>query len=77
MTDAAAARAWLDAERANLVAVTAHAAGHGWPGHATRLAATLFRYLDTAAITPRPSPSTATPAAPPGAPATGLPKRPR
>jgi DNA-binding SARP family transcriptional activator/Tfp pilus assembly protein PilF len=42
-----AARAWLDAERANLVAVAAHAAGHGQPGHTTRLAATLFRYLDT------------------------------
>jgi tetratricopeptide (TPR) repeat protein/transcriptional regulator with XRE-family HTH domain len=43
---AADALAWLDAERANLVPVTAHAAGHGWPAHATRLAATLFRYLD-------------------------------
>jgi DNA-binding SARP family transcriptional activator/predicted negative regulator of RcsB-dependent stress response len=45
VTGPAAARAWLDAERANLVAVTAHAAGHDWPAHATRLAATLFRYL--------------------------------
>jgi tetratricopeptide (TPR) repeat protein/transcriptional regulator with XRE-family HTH domain len=45
VTEPAAARAWLDAERANLVAVTAHAAGHGWPAHATWLAATLFRYL--------------------------------
>jgi tetratricopeptide (TPR) repeat protein len=45
VTEPAAARAWLDAERANLVAITAHAAGHGWPAHATRLAATLFRYL--------------------------------
>jgi DNA-binding SARP family transcriptional activator/tetratricopeptide (TPR) repeat protein len=42
---AAAARNWLDAERANLVATTGHAAGHGWPGHAIRLAAILFRYL--------------------------------
>jgi DNA-binding SARP family transcriptional activator/Tfp pilus assembly protein PilF len=41
-----AARKWLDAERANLVAVSAHAAGNGSPGHATRLSATLFRYLD-------------------------------
>ena len=41
--DSAAARAWLDAERATLVAVTAHTAAHGWPGHTTRLAATLFR----------------------------------
>jgi tetratricopeptide (TPR) repeat protein len=41
------ARAWLDAERAVLVAVTAYAACHGWPDHATRLAATLSRYLVT------------------------------
>jgi tetratricopeptide (TPR) repeat protein/DNA-binding SARP family transcriptional activator len=46
VTDPALAQAWLDAERAALVAVTAHAASRGWPGHATRLAATLFRYLD-------------------------------
>jgi tetratricopeptide (TPR) repeat protein len=45
VTEPTAARAWLDAERANLVAITAHAAGHGWPAHATRLASTLFRYL--------------------------------
>jgi tetratricopeptide (TPR) repeat protein len=43
----AAARAWLDAERANLVAVTGHMADKGWPSHAIRLAATLYRYLDT------------------------------
>jgi DNA-binding SARP family transcriptional activator/tetratricopeptide (TPR) repeat protein len=42
----AAARAWLDAERAALTAVAAHAADHGWPSHATRLAAILSRYLD-------------------------------
>ena len=42
----AAARAWLDAERANLVAVAAHAAAYGWPAHTIRLAAVLFRYLD-------------------------------
>ena len=42
----AAAQAWLDAERANLVAVAAHAGARGWPEHAIRLAATLFRYLD-------------------------------
>jgi DNA-binding SARP family transcriptional activator/Flp pilus assembly protein TadD len=46
VTDSAVALAWLDAERATLVAVTVHTASHGWPGHATRLAATLFRYLD-------------------------------
>jgi tetratricopeptide (TPR) repeat protein len=45
VTEPTVARAWLDAERANLVAITAHAAGHGWPAHATRMAATLFRYL--------------------------------
>jgi tetratricopeptide (TPR) repeat protein/DNA-binding XRE family transcriptional regulator len=39
------ARAWLDAERATLVAVTAHAAADGWPAHATRLADTLYRYF--------------------------------
>jgi DNA-binding SARP family transcriptional activator/tetratricopeptide (TPR) repeat protein len=42
----AAARAWLDTERANLVAVVVHTAEEGWPGHTTQLAATLFRYLD-------------------------------
>jgi DNA-binding SARP family transcriptional activator/Tfp pilus assembly protein PilF len=41
------ARAWLDAERAVLVAVTAQAGIGGWPGHTTRLAATLSRYLVT------------------------------
>jgi tetratricopeptide (TPR) repeat protein len=45
ITDPAAARAWLDTERANLVAITAHAATHGWPAHATWLADMLFRYL--------------------------------
>ena len=42
----AAARQWLDAERANLAAAAGHTAAHGWPGHAIRLAAVLFRYLD-------------------------------
>jgi tetratricopeptide (TPR) repeat protein len=41
-----AAQEWLDAERANLIAVAAHAAEHGWPAHAIGLAGTLFRYLD-------------------------------
>lgn len=40
------ARIWLDAERATLVAVVTYSARHGWPGHAIRLAETLFRYLD-------------------------------
>ncbi len=39
------ARAWLDRERANLAAVVARCAGHGWPDHAAGLAGTLFRYL--------------------------------
>jgi DNA-binding SARP family transcriptional activator/tetratricopeptide (TPR) repeat protein len=42
----AQARGWLDTERAALVAVIVHAAEHGWPGHASRFAATLVRYLD-------------------------------
>jgi DNA-binding SARP family transcriptional activator/tetratricopeptide (TPR) repeat protein len=41
-----AARAWLDTQRATLGAVVAHAARHGWPGHAVALAAALFRYLE-------------------------------
>ncbi|WP_097319789.1 ATP-binding protein [Paractinoplanes atraurantiacus] len=44
--DAGSARHWLDTERATLVAVTAHMAGEGWPGHATGLARILFRYLN-------------------------------
>ena len=43
----AEALAWLNAERASLLAVAVHAAEQGWPGHAIRLSATLFRYLDT------------------------------
>ena len=46
LTDPAAARAWLDAELPTLVAVVAHTADHGWPGHATRLATAIFRYLE-------------------------------
>ena len=45
--DPAAARAWLDTERAVLVAVSTHAAAGGWPAHATGLAGTLYRYLET------------------------------
>jgi len=47
VTESAAARAWLDAERATLVTVMVYAAGHDRPGHTTRLSATLWRYLDT------------------------------
>jgi DNA-binding SARP family transcriptional activator/tetratricopeptide (TPR) repeat protein len=39
------ARGWLDREMACLTAVTAHAAEHGWPGHAIRLARVLNRDL--------------------------------
>jgi DNA-binding SARP family transcriptional activator/tetratricopeptide (TPR) repeat protein len=46
LAEPAEARTWLDAERANLVAVAAYAAGHGWPGDAIRLASTVFRYLE-------------------------------
>jgi tetratricopeptide (TPR) repeat protein/transcriptional regulator with XRE-family HTH domain len=45
LADPAAAREWLDGERVALVAAAAHTAAHGWPGHATRLAATLASYL--------------------------------
>jgi tetratricopeptide (TPR) repeat protein len=44
---AAEARAWLDAERATIVAVAVHAARQGAPGYTTRFAATLYRYLET------------------------------
>ena len=46
LADPAAARAWLDAKRTTLTAVCAHTAAHGWPGHTTGLASTLFRYLE-------------------------------
>jgi DNA-binding SARP family transcriptional activator len=45
LADPAAARDWLDAERAALVAAAGHAAARDWPGHAVRLAATISRYL--------------------------------
>jgi DNA-binding SARP family transcriptional activator len=45
MPGEAAARAWLDRERANLVAVVVHCAGHGWAAHAKGLAGTVYRYL--------------------------------
>jgi DNA-binding SARP family transcriptional activator/Flp pilus assembly protein TadD len=51
LTSPAAALAWLDAQRSTLVAVAAHAADHGWPGHAIGLAATIFRYLDVGHFT--------------------------
>jgi tetratricopeptide (TPR) repeat protein len=45
MAGAGDAIAWLDAERANLVAAGARAAHDDWPAHAGRLAATLSAYL--------------------------------
>jgi DNA-binding SARP family transcriptional activator/tetratricopeptide (TPR) repeat protein len=51
VTSPAAALAWLDTHRSILVAVAAHAADHGWPGHAIGLAATIFRYLDVGHFT--------------------------
>jgi tetratricopeptide (TPR) repeat protein/transcriptional regulator with XRE-family HTH domain len=46
LAEPAAARAWLDSERANLVAVVRYAAGRGWPDHSLDLATVLFRYLE-------------------------------
>ncbi|MFJ8104532.1 tetratricopeptide repeat protein [Streptomyces sp. NPDC096132] len=45
LSDPEAARAWLNTERACLTAVVAHAATHGRPTHAIRLAQTLHRHL--------------------------------
>jgi DNA-binding SARP family transcriptional activator/Tfp pilus assembly protein PilF len=42
----AEARAWLNAELANLVDLAAYGADHGWPCYTTRLAQTLFRHLN-------------------------------
>ena len=52
LPDPAAARDWLDRERAVLIAVAGHTAAHGWPGHATRLAATLASYLHSGDYVP-------------------------
>jgi DNA-binding SARP family transcriptional activator/tetratricopeptide (TPR) repeat protein len=48
----AASQEWLDAERANLVAITTQAATSGWTSHATGLSATLSRYLETGGHAP-------------------------
>jgi tetratricopeptide (TPR) repeat protein len=48
VSDPAVALAWLDSERANLTATCAYTSSRGWPSHTTRLANTLFRYLETA-----------------------------
>ncbi|HEY7146613.1 MAG TPA: BTAD domain-containing putative transcriptional regulator [Streptosporangiaceae bacterium] len=46
LTEPAAARAWLDAERATLAAAVP-AAEREWPGYATEFSAVLYHYLDT------------------------------
>jgi DNA-binding SARP family transcriptional activator len=46
------ARAWLDAERANLTAMVVHCADRSWPEHVARLSGTLFRYLMTGSHLP-------------------------
>jgi tetratricopeptide (TPR) repeat protein len=45
----ASATAWLEAERANLIASVIHAAEHGHPDFASDLSTLLHRYLDTTA----------------------------
>ncbi len=52
LPDAAAATAWLDAERANLVAAAGAAADTGHPGPVGRLSAILHRYLDVGGFYP-------------------------
>jgi DNA-binding SARP family transcriptional activator/tetratricopeptide (TPR) repeat protein len=46
VTDRVSARAWLDAERANLIEAASCAAQEGSPGHAIALAGTIERYLN-------------------------------
>jgi tetratricopeptide (TPR) repeat protein len=42
--------AWLDVERANLLAVASFAADHGWPQQAQRFSTVLYPYLDALAL---------------------------
>lgn len=44
--DSAAAAAWLDRQRPNLVAVALYAAAHGFTGHCGQLSRTLWRYFE-------------------------------
>lgn len=46
LSEPAVARAWLEAERANLLGAVAFAEARGWTGRTGRLAATLWRELD-------------------------------
>jgi tetratricopeptide (TPR) repeat protein/transcriptional regulator with XRE-family HTH domain len=50
--DRLSARAWLDAERANLTAAAGYAARNGLPGYAIGLSTTLFFHLDYGAHFP-------------------------
>jgi DNA-binding SARP family transcriptional activator/tetratricopeptide (TPR) repeat protein len=36
---------WLNAEHANLIAMSRHAVSHGWPIHTSQLSSTLWRYF--------------------------------
>ncbi|MFD5877049.1 tetratricopeptide repeat protein [Streptomyces sp. NPDC060322] len=45
LTDRGQATAWLDSERANLIAVGTYTGSHSWPAHTVGLAAALHRYL--------------------------------
>ncbi|OLB74135.1 MAG: hypothetical protein AUI14_24510 [Actinobacteria bacterium 13_2_20CM_2_71_6] len=47
VADPAHAKAWLDAERANLFAIAAYAAGNGRPEHVDQLVGTLARHLES------------------------------
>lgn len=51
LSDADAARRWLDTERPCLLTMSAHTAAHGRPGHAVRLSLTLYRHLVSAGHT--------------------------
>lgn len=46
ITDRADAAAWLETERANLLATAVHAGNHGSPEHTVDLSLLLFRFLD-------------------------------
>ncbi|WFE30268.1 tetratricopeptide repeat protein [Solwaraspora sp. WMMD791] len=46
LTDAAAARAWLDAERPALVAAAGYAVTNGWPAHAVNVSTAIYRFLE-------------------------------
>lgn len=48
LADRDAATDWLDAERANLIALAEHAGAHGSPEHVADLSVLLFRYFDAA-----------------------------